>query len=175
MRTISKLLILFILIHLSDASLNAQYLDLTKVPKAEFLNEAKKIANTFFENFKNKKLSENADFIVNSLGETWDESKKIAQRNDYLAKFEIISLKPPKGVYGELDGFDLIEQGFLKGSDRYFRHTYIGYHEGSILIYEFRFYVDNKNKVQLHYIGWSEKNPFEYMSTPDMLLPKYDN
>jgi len=175
MRTIPKLLILFVFTHLIFSTLNAQNLDITKVPKPEYLDEAKKIANTFFENFRNKKHKENADFIVNNLGKNWDESKKISERNDYLAKFEIISLKPPKGVYGALDGFDLIEQGFLKGSNRYFRHTYIGYHEGSILIYEFRFYVNSKAKVTLHYIGWSEKNPFEYMSTPDMLLPKYDN
>jgi len=175
MKTIPKLLILFIFSLVSFNHLNAQDLDLTKVPKQEYLDEAKQIARTFFENYKNKNHKANADYIVKSLGQNWDESKRISERNDYLAKFEIISLRPPKGVYGELDGYDLIEQGFLKGSDRYFRHTYIGYHEGSILIYEFRFYVNNKQKVTLHYIGWSEKNPFEYMSTPDMLLPKYDN
>ncbi len=175
MKTIPKLLILFIFSLVSFNQLNAQDLDLTKVPKQEYLDEAKKIARTFFENYENKNHKTNADYIVKSLGQNWDESKRISERNDYLAKFEIISLRPPKGVYGELDGYDLIEQGFLKGSDRYFRHTYIGYHEGSILLYEFRFYVNNKQKVTLHYIGWSEKNPFEYMSTPDMLLPKYDN
>ncbi len=175
MKTIPKLLILFIFSLVSFNQLNAQDLDLTKVPKQEYLDEAKKIARTFFENYENKNHKANADYIVKSLGQNWDESKRISERNDYLAKFEIISLRPPKGVYGELDGYDLIEQGFLKGSDRYFRHTYIGYHEGSILLYEFRFYVNNKQKVTLHYIGWSEKNPFEYMSTPDMLLPKYDN
>ncbi|RSC92934.1 hypothetical protein [Tenacibaculum singaporense] len=174
MRTTQKLLIFSILTLLSFNSIIAQDLNLTKVPKTEYLDKAKKIASTFFENLKNKNHKGNADFIVKSVGESWDESKKISQRNDYLAKFEIISLKPPKGIYGDLDGFDLIEQGFLKGSDRYFRHIYIGYHDGSVLIYEFRFYVDSKKNVTLHYIGWSEKNPFEYMSTPDILLSKYD-
>jgi hypothetical protein len=146
-------------------------LELAKVTAPEYLDEAKEIASTFFENFRNKKHKDNADFIVNNLGKNWNESKKISERNDYLAKFEIISLKPPEGVYGELDDFDLIEQGFLKGSDRYFRHTYIGYHAGSILIYEFRFYVNSKDKVILHYIGWSEKNPFEYMSRRQFIRP----
>ncbi|MDC7994350.1 hypothetical protein [Altibacter sp. HG106] len=154
-------------------NISAQELDIHAMPKKAYIAEAKAIANTFFTNFKDKKLKENADFIVNSLGATWDETKKISQRNEYLGKFEIISLKPPKGLYGDLDDYDLIEEGFLQGSDRYFRHTYIGYHEGSVLIYEFRFYVNHKEEVTLHYIGWSEKNPFEYMSTADMLLPKY--
>lgn len=174
MKQLTKILILFVLTQMNVTSLNAQELDLRKIPKPEYLSDAKKMAATFFENLKKQKHKENADFIVNSLGQTWDESKKIAERNDYMAKFEIISLAPPKGVYGSMDGYDLIEEGFLSGSDRYFRHTYIAYHQGSILIYEFRFYVDSKEKVTLHYIGWSEKNPFEYMSTPDMLLPKYN-
>ncbi len=174
MNTKLKLLFALLTVLFSLNNIQAQDLDLNKVPKAEYLKEAKKFANTFFDNLKNKRHKENAEIIISSLGTSWDESKRITERNDYLAKFEIISLNPPNGVYGDLDGYDLIEEGFLKGSDRYFRHTYIAYHKGSILTYEFRFYVDSNEKVTLHYIGWSEKNPFEYMSTPDMLLPKYD-
>ena len=37
----------------------------------------------------------------------------------------------------------------------------------------YRFFVKEDDTVTLHNIGWSDKNPFEYMSTPDMLLPKY--
>jgi len=174
MKTLSKLLILCFLIQFSINSIQAQGLDLKKVPKQEHLDEGKKIASTFFENLKKKEFNTNAEFIVNSIGKSWDETKKISQRNDYLAKFELMNLPPPKGIYGEMDGYDLIEQGFIKGSNRIFRHTYIGYHEGSFLIYEFRFYVNSLGKVSLHYIGWTDKNPFEYMSTPDMMLPRYD-
>lgn len=167
-----KLTILTLVILLTSQYSTAQ--DFTKKPNEKNLNEAKQIAKTFFTNFQKGNLEENADFIVSELGNTWDESKKISSKTDYLGKFQIISLSGNKGgVYGKLDGFDLIEQGFLLGSDRYFRHTYIGYHEGSVLIYEFRFYVKPDNTTSLHYIGWSEKNPFEYMSTSDMLFSKY--
>jgi hypothetical protein len=152
----------------------AQNLDLKKVPKQDYVDSAKEIAKGFFDNLKKNKHKEIADFIVESIGYNWDESKKITSRNDYMSKLEIISLKPPKGVFGDLIGYDLIEEGLLSGSDRYFRHTYISYHDGSVLIWEFRFFVDKDNKVTLHYIGWSDKNPFEYMSTPDMLLPRYN-
>lgn len=152
----------------------SQNLDLNKTPNNDHLDQGKSIAKNFFENLKNKRHTENADYIVNNLGSTWDESKKITERNSYLSKFEIISMKPPKGVYGDLNGFDLIEEGFLKGSDRYFRHTYLGYFDESFLIFKFRFYVKTDGKITLHYIGWSENNPFEYMSTSDMLLPRYN-
>ncbi len=150
-----------------------QSIDKSKMPTDESLTAAKQLVTTFFENLKNNKHKENADFIVESLGANWDESKKITELNDYLAKFEIISLKPPKGVFGKLFDYDLIEEGFLPGSDRYFRHTYISYHEGSILVWEFRFYVTEDKSVTLHYIGWTDSNPFEYMSTPDMILSIY--
>jgi len=167
-------IIALLTISLFAQNIKAQNLDIKKVPKPEYIESAKELAKGIFDNLKKNKNKEIADFIVKSIGYNWDESKKITERNDYLAKLEIISLKPPKGVYGKLFGYDLIEEGFLLGSDRYFRHTYISYHEGSILIWEFRFFVNKKNEVTLHYIGWSDKNPFEYMSTPDMLLPRYN-
>ncbi len=171
---IAKFSVFLIIIFLIGHSVSGQNLDLKKIPKPEYITGAKEIAKVIFENLKNKKYKEIADYVVGTLGYNWDETKKISTRNDYLSKLEIIGLKPPKGVFGDLNGYDLIEEGFIKGSDRYFRHCYMTYHEGSILIWEFRFYVDKGGKVTLHYLGWSDKNPFEYMSTSDILLPKYD-
>ena len=145
-----------------------------KRPSKENIKKAEDQAKVFFSLIQKNKPREAADFIINNLGESWDESKKIQERNDYVNKFELIALPPPKGTFGKLDSYDLIEEGFLAGSDRVFRHTYIGYHEGNMLLYEFRFYVTPKGEVTLNYLGWSEKNPFEYMSTPDMLLTKWE-
>lgn len=143
-----------------------------KVPKKEHLQQGKEMAAGFFENLRKKDHQANADFIVNSLGGSWEESKKITERNSYLNKFQLIGME--NGLYGNLHGTDLIEEGFLPGTDRYFRHTYLGYFDNSFLVFEFRFYVNPAGKVTLHYIGWSESNPFEYMATGDMLLPMYD-
>lgn len=145
-----------------------------KTPKMEELKQADAIAKRFFELLKKNEIKALSEYIVEGLGSSWDDTKKIQARNDYTSKFEMIALRPPKGVYGIFDGYDMIEQGFLFGSDRYFRNTYIGYFEESVLLFEFRFYVNSKNKVMLNYVGWSDKNPFEYMSTSDMLLPKYE-
>ena len=152
----------------------SQVLDLRKTPTEQSLKEANKIVKTFFENLKNKNHEKNVDYIVENIGFTWDESKKISTRNEYLNKFQIMDIKPPKGFYGDFQGFDIIDQGVLPGSDRYFRNTYLAYFEQSVLIFEFRFYVTQDKKVRLNYIGWSEKNPFEYMSTADMLFSRYN-
>jgi len=79
-------------------------------------------------------------------------------------------MSPPQSSYGKLDGYDLMDESYLPGSVRYFRLTYISYHEGAPLIWQFRFYVKPNGKIALNYITWSEKNPFEFLSTSDMLL-----
>ncbi|SFF92657.1 hypothetical protein [Pontibacter chinhatensis] len=167
------LLVLFFLITVSAAS--AQKIDTTKRPPAAKVEEAKKIATTIFDDLKHKRHDKVADFMVESLGKSWDSSTRIKNKNDYRGKMEIISVSPPSGVYGALGGYDLIEEAYLPGSDRYFRHTYITYHEGSKLVWELRFYINTKQELTLDYIGWSEKNPFEYLSTSDMLVPRYFN
>lgn len=172
-KVVSVLSLLFV--SLLAQHIHAQVLDLYKVPKKAYIESAKEMAKGIFENLQNNEHRAIADFIVENIGYSWNEQKKITERNDYLSKLEIISMKPPIGVYGDCFGYDLIEEGFLKGSDRYFRHSYLSYHDGSILVWEFRFYVNKENKVTLHYIGWSDTNPFEYMSTPDMVLPLYQN
>ncbi|WP_276495682.1 hypothetical protein [Pontibacter litorisediminis] len=168
--------LLFALLFLATVTTSlAQKADLTKRPSAAKIQEAKNMATTIFADLKNERHDKIADFMVESLGKSWDSSTRIKNKNDYKGKMEIISMSPPNGVYGDMGGYDLIEEAYLPGSDRYFRHTYITYHEGSKLVWEFRFYINNKQEVTLDYIGWSEKNPFEYLSTSDMLVPRYYN
>src|SRR5690606_81405 len=143
-----------------------------KVPNKEHLDKGKQIAAEFFDNLKHKRHEVNADFIMSTIGKSWDESQQITERNDYLNKFQLIAME--SGLYGKLDSVDLIQEASLAGSARYFRHAYLAYFDNSLLVFEFRFYVNPKEEVSLHYIGWSETNPFEYMSTGDMVLPLYD-
>lgn len=170
MNPLSRIIALAVLLIVSTAS--AQ--NFMKRPSKENIKKGEDQAKEFFTLIQKNKHREAADYIINKLGKSWDESKKIQERNDYVNKFELIALSPPQGTFGKLDSYDLIEEGFLAGSDRVFRHTYIGYHEESVLMYEFRFYITPKGEVTLNYLGWSEKNPFEYMSTPDMLLTKWE-
>ena len=168
----TKSTFILMLLIASIQQLSAQ--DYLKRPSDESVKKAEEISELFFSNMKKGKNEANADFIVNSIGGSWDQTKKISQKGDYLQKFQIIDLSPDEGgVYGRIVSYDLLEKGFLSGSDRYFRLTYIGYHPNSVLMYEFRYYVKPSGEVRLQYIGWSDKNPFEYMSTSDMMLTKY--
>lgn len=145
----------------------AQQVDLKKTPKPEVVASAKEVAKVFFDDLKNNRHEKLVDYIIEGVGYNLDTSEKSKMRIDFLEKFKIISTAPPQGTHGPVSGYDMIEASFVPGSDRYFRHTYLTYHEGNAVIWEFRFYVDNYQKVLLNYIGWSDKNPFEYLSTPE--------
>ncbi|MCG8607294.1 hypothetical protein MJD09_20220 [bacterium] len=71
-----------------------------------------------------------AEWMVDQLGYAWDASTKLQNKNEYQSKIEIILLNPPANAYGTMDGYDLIEESYLPGSNRFFRLTYISYHEG---------------------------------------------
>ena len=144
-----------------------------KVPNGEHLSAARKMTEGVFAKLKAGKTEDLAKWIVNEVGGSWDASTKISKTNDFRSKMEIILVSPPAGVYGKLDGYDLIDESYLPGSDRYFRMVYISYHEGAPMIWEFRFYVKPDGEVAVHQLQWSEKNPFEFMSTGDMLLPRW--
>lgn len=144
-----------------------------KAPNAEATSAAYKIAEGVFAKLKDGKTEDIAKTLAEHVGRAWDASTRVKNMNDYKSKLDMISISPPEGAYGKLSGFDLIEETSLPGSDRYFRLTYISYHEGAPLIWEFRFYVKPDGKVTLNSCAWSDKNPFEYLSTPDMQLSRW--
>ena len=131
------------------------------------------MAEQLFANLKAGESEKIAQWIVNELGFTWDATTKVQNMNDYKAKMDIIKISPPQGSFGALAGYDLIEESYLPGSDRYFRTTYISYQEGAPLIWEFRFYVKPDGRVSLSFIGWNPQNPFEYLAKPDMQLERW--
>ena len=144
-----------------------------KVPNAEALSEARKVVSDLFTKLKEGKSEEIAKWMVSQVGSAWDASTKIQKTNDFRSRMDIILVGPPDGIYGKLDGYDLIDESYLPGSNRYFRLTYIAYHEGAPMIWEFRFYANPGGRAAIHQLQWSETNPFEFMSTSDMLLPRW--
>ena len=144
-----------------------------KPPTAVALTAARKMCTALFENLKAGKTQDIADWIMSQLGYTYSEADKITNRNNFKSKLDLVLAGPPASAYGKVDGYDLIDEAYLPGTGRYFRFVYISYHQGAPLIWELRFYVKPDGQVALHYITWSEKNPFEYMSTSDMRLPSW--
>jgi len=142
-------------------------------PSATAVSEAQKMVEKLFTNLKEGKSEEIAKWLVDQIGYAWDAATRVKNVNDYKSKFDMILLSPPANQYGKLSGYDLIEESALPGTDRYFRLTYITYHEGAPLVWEFRFYVKPDGDLALSACGWSDKNPFEYLSTGDMQLLRW--
>jgi len=143
------------------------------VPSATVVSAAYKMAESVFASLKEGKTEEIAKWLVDQVGPSWDAQTKVKNSGDYRTKLDMILVSPPGGTYGKLDSFDLIEESALPGTDRYFRLTYITYHEAAPLLWEFRFYVKPDGKLALKYCGWSDKNPFEYLSTTDMQIQRW--
>ena len=131
------------------------------------------MVSNLFEDLKAGKSQEIAEWIASQIGYNWDATTKVQQTNEFKSQLDIILINPPASSYGSLDGYDLIDESYLPGSDRYFRRTYISYHEGAPLIWEFRFYVKPDGTTTMNAIQWEAQNPFEYMSTSDMLLNRW--
>lgn len=144
-----------------------------KPPSDKALAEAVDMVEGLFKKLKDGKTEELADWITEQVGYTWDATTKVTKKNEFKSALDIIMISPPQSAYGKLDGYDKIDESYLPGSDRFFRFTYLSYHEGAPLVWEFRFYVKPDGKTPLNSIQWEDKNPFEYMSTPDMLMNRY--
>jgi hypothetical protein len=144
-----------------------------KKPNEKVIAEARKMAEGLFADLKTGNSEKMAKWVVEQIGYAWDASTKLKNMNEFKSKLDIILLSPPQNAYGQLDGYDLIDESYLPGSNRYFRLTYISYHEGAPLIWQFRFYVKPDGKIAVNHIGWSDDNPFEYLSTSDMLLQRW--
>jgi hypothetical protein len=143
-----------------------------KTPSHEVLQEAKKDCADLFGNLANGNTQEAARWMADEVGYTRDDDGKAAMRDDFKGKLDAVIASPPDSPYGKLSGFDLLDESYLPNSARYFRLIYVSYHEGAPLVWQFRFYVKPDGHVALEAVEWSEKNPFEYMATPEMLYPK---
>lgn len=144
-----------------------------KVPKAEALSSARKTCTDMFAKLKEGQSEAIAVWIVEQVAFSRDEGTKLNLRNDFKSKLDLVIANPPIGPYGTLAGYDLIDEAYVPGTDRYFRLTYMTYHQRSPLLWEFRFYVKPDGTISLHYIAWNETNPFEFLSTSDMMLPHW--
>ena len=136
----------------------------SKRPSEDAIEAAHKIAEETFSKLKSGKTQELAEWISESVGYNWDASTRIKKTGEFKSQFDIILVSPPASSYGKLDGYDLLDESYLPGTDRYFRLIYMSYHEGAPLMWEFRFYVKPDRKTCLIAVGWDIQNPFEYMT-----------
>ena len=142
----------------------------TRTASGEAVAAAREMVAILFTNLKGGKTDEIAQWIVDQVGYASDAATKVKNKGEYKSQLDIVLISPPASAFGKLDGYDQIDEAYLPGSARFFRLCYISYHEGAHLVWEFRFYVKPDGKVALNYVGWNPKNPFEFLSTSDMLV-----
>ena len=142
-------------------------------PSDEAIAAAHKMAEQLFTDFKAGQSEKIAKWIASQLGQAWDAQTKLKNTNEYKAKMDMIQMSPPDGNWGKMDGYDLLKESPLPGTSRYFRLTYMTYHEGAPLLWEFRFYVKPDGKPTLTYVSWSDKNPFEVLTNSEMLIDQW--
>lgn len=140
----------------------------TKKPSQESLAAAYKAATDIFTKLSAGKTEEVAAWIAEEIGYTRDPASRMTLKGDFKNKLDLIMTSPPVTPYGKISGYDLINESYLPNSSRYFRLIYITYHEDAPLIWEFRYYVKPDGKIALSYIQWSEANPFEFVTRPEV-------
>jgi len=152
-------------------SASAERVQAAPASAAGALLSAHKKCATLFDNLKKGKTEDIAGWIIDEMGFAYPAEEKLARKAEFKEKLDAILVSPPVSYYGQLDAYDLIDESYLPGSKRYFRLVYISYHEGGPLLWEFRYYVKGDGTPSLHFVTWTEANPFEYMATSAMLLP----
>jgi hypothetical protein len=89
-------------------------------------------------------------------------------KDDFKNELDLIMTSPPVTPYGKISRYDLINESYLPNSSRYFRLICISYHKAAPLIWEFRYYVKPDGKIAMSDIQWSETNPFEFVTKPEV-------
>lgn len=165
---------LFIVVFLFTASpLNAQSF---KSPDRAHLSQAKEvILDSVFTRLNPEEADELAEWMVDQVHSDASGSNRVQQINQFQSQFRMIVQDGPDSPFGEMDGYDLLDETALPGTDRYFRLTYMTYHNRAPLVWEFHFYVTPTDELSLAFVNFEGQNPFSYMTTPDMLIQQFYN
>lgn len=140
-------------------------------PATEALAQAHQLCSGWFDLLTQGKTEEVAQAVTEQVSVAKSPSERIQTLNELKSSLDIILAGPPTSAYGAIDGYALLEQSYLPGTDRCFRFTFMTYHTDAPLLWEFRWYVKPNGTVVLSNVTWSGDNPFAYMSTTDMLFP----
>lgn len=163
-------LLFLLFVATAQGALSQGVTPIIRPPSAEVLSQADALVDTVFTALQEGRSHDVAEFFNRHVGYTDNQTDQVTNVNTYRSQIDVILLPPPSGPLGPMAGYDLLEESYLPGSSRYFRRTYLTYHEGSPLIWEFRFYVRPDGTASLNAFQFDPGNPFAYLSTSDMLL-----
>ena len=141
---------------------------------AAHLDRAKEIlANQLFARLEAGEADALAEWVTNQTHSEASGSTRMQSLNQFQSQFRMILNGGPGSPFGAMDGYDLIQQTALPGTNRYFRLLYMSYHQGAPLLWEVHFYVKPNDELAVTLFQFNGQNPFSYMTSPDMLIERY--
>jgi hypothetical protein len=114
-----------------------------------------------------------AEWVTDQVHSEASGTSRMQQLNKFKSQFNMVVEGGPQSPFGEMVGYDLLQESALPGTDRYFQFTYMTYQQEIPLVWEMHFCVTPEEKPMLTYIRFDGQNPFSYMTTPDMLIERY--
>ena len=178
MRVFRLLPLVFVLVPFVQQAVYSQSINVNRYASVEtkYVELAKQIvADSVFARLENEEPDELAEWIVNQTGYMLDGAERLQKINEFRTQFGTILLPPPEGPVGAIEGYELLQEDSLPSSDRYFRLVYLSHHQRAPLIWEYHFYITSTGEVLLNLFLFNGGNPFDYLSTSDMLLNQYYN
>lgn len=143
-------------------------------PDQLHLDQARAIvADSVFQRLSDKHADELAVWVIEQIHTDASGTTRTQLLSEFQSQFRLIVDDGPTNPFGELDGYDLLQEVALPGTKRYFRLLYMTYHQRTPLVWEFHFYVKPDGDLALTFLHFTGGNPFEYMSTSDMLIERF--
>lgn len=171
MRTLSALTLLVIV--LGSGAARAQTI---QPPDRVLLERAKGIvADSIFARLEAGQADELAEWVTDATHSEASGVTRLQQFNQFQTQFRMMTEEATNSPFGKMEGYDLLQEVALPGTDRYFRLTYMSYHQELPLVWEIHFYVRPDRTLSIPYLQFNGQNPFTYLSTPDMLIERYYN
>jgi|SRR5690625_175482 len=116
-----------------------------------------------------------AEWVTDQTHSEASGTTRLQSLGQFQSQFRMILQGGANSPFGAMDGYDLIQQSTLPGTNRYFRLVYMSYHRGAPLLWEVHFYVKPDDDLAITYFQFNGQNPFTYMTSPDMLIERYYN
>lgn len=145
-------------------------------PNPELVEEAKSVVkDSIFARLRTGEVEALAEWLTDQVHSPASGTPRMKQLNQFRSEFQMIAQNPPDSPFGDMDGYSLLQESHLPGTSRYFRLTYMTYHQEAPLVWEVHFYVTPDESPVLTFVQYNGQNPFSYMTTPDMLIEEYYN
>lgn len=131
----------------------------------DVVEEAKAIvADSIFARLRAGEVDSLATWVTDQLDASAMGRSRRQRISEFRSQFSVVTQQGPMSRFGPMGGYDLLQETALTGTDRYFRFTYMTYHQEAPLVWEFHFYVTPNGDPVLNYFEFTGDNPFDQVA-----------